>query len=77
MLKSFNASRRNLGKFKDTIKNFILGKPTFVNAKEEKNTTVDSREAATISRLEKKSNPYGKMELNEISHRSYSSPIIH
>ena len=36
----------------------------------------NSREAATISRLERKSNPYGKMELDEISHRSYSSPII-
>ena len=41
LLKSFNASRHNLWKFKDTIKTFNLGKPTFVNVKDEKNATIN------------------------------------
>ena len=63
-------------KYRDTIKNFNLGKPTFVKTKDEKNLTVNPSKAETISRLARKSNPYGKLELDEISHRSYSSPII-
>ena len=55
---------------------FNSGKPTFLQLKGEKSQPTNPREEATINRLAEKSNPYCKLELDEISHRAYSSPII-
>ena len=72
LINKFNIARRNLWRFKDTIKNVCIDEPTLVRYKNEKIFYPESRKEDTIARLRKKSQPYGKLELNEISLRAYS-----
>ena len=63
----------HIWQYRDTILNHHSGKPIFLQVKCPSGRSPSTKEGDTIIRLKRKSNPYGKQELDEISLRAYTS----
>ena len=76
LIKKFNTSRRNIIKFKDVIKNYRKTEVSYIDLQLGPQPFSNDRKGETITRLEKKSSPYGSAELKEICLQAFTSEYI-